>query len=135
MATSIHVSRLLRTRFASRAPCHPSICLVLVFSLRPGAHQHLHSFPTRRSSDLPQAPHLAMLLQRADAPATTSAGRLFDAEIGRHTSELQSPCNLVCRLLLEKKINKLCNREPIKLFRTDNTLILVSESRMTSDYV
>src|SRR2546426_3278371 len=24
-------------------------------------------------------------------------------EIGRHTSELQSPCNLVCRLLLEKK--------------------------------
>src|SRR5256885_8861332 len=24
-----------------------------------------------------------------------------------HTSELQSPCNLVCRLLLEKKINRL----------------------------
>src|ERR1039457_5872095 len=24
-----------------------------------------------------------------------------------HTSELQSPCNLVCRLLLEKKINEL----------------------------
>src|SRR2546426_7738215 len=35
-----------------------------------------------------------------------------DAIIGRrerseeHTSELQSPCNLVCRLLLEKKKNK-----------------------------
>src|SRR5205807_9179305 len=27
-------------------------------------------------------------------------------EIGRHTSELQSPCNLVCRLLLEKKKKK-----------------------------
>src|ERR1039457_3681888 len=26
------------------------------------------------------------------------------SQIGRHTSELQSPCNLVCRLLLEKKI-------------------------------
>src|SRR5256885_9631951 len=25
-----------------------------------------------------------------------------------HTSELQSPCNLVCRLLLEKKKNALC---------------------------
>src|SRR5256885_9825619 len=25
-----------------------------------------------------------------------------------HTSELQSPCNLVCRLLLEKKKTKLC---------------------------
>src|SRR3989454_3656866 len=31
--------------------------------------------------------------------------------IGRseeHTSELQSPCNLVCRLLLEKKKKKTC---------------------------
>src|SRR2546426_2240800 len=28
-------------------------------------------------------------------------------EIGRHTSELQSPCNLVCRLLLEKKKKQL----------------------------
>src|SRR5256885_10896024 len=26
-----------------------------------------------------------------------------------HTSELQSPCNLVCRLLLEKKKNKNCD--------------------------
>src|SRR5256885_12376955 len=29
-----------------------------------------------------------------------------DDEIGEHTSELQSPCNLVCRLLLEKKKTK-----------------------------
>src|SRR5688500_19704130 len=29
-----------------------------------------------------------------------------ERQIGRHTSELQSPCNLVCRLLLEKKKNK-----------------------------
>src|SRR5688500_616568 len=28
-------------------------------------------------------------------------------KIGRHTSELQSPCNLVCRLLLEKKKKQL----------------------------
>src|SRR5256885_8189765 len=27
-----------------------------------------------------------------------------------HTSELQSPCNLVCRLLLEKKKNIIFNR-------------------------
>src|SRR5256885_10592505 len=26
-----------------------------------------------------------------------------------HTSELQSPCNLVCRLLLEKKKNNIAN--------------------------
>src|SRR5256885_5733515 len=29
--------------------------------------------------------------------------QLFDARSEEHTSELQSPCNLVCRLLLEKK--------------------------------
>src|ERR1039457_1668700 len=28
-----------------------------------------------------------------------------------HTSELQSPCNLVCRLLLEKKTNKTYQRK------------------------
>src|SRR5256885_7233657 len=28
---------------------------------------------------------------------------LLRARSGEHTSELQSPCNLVCRLLLEKK--------------------------------
>src|SRR2546426_3621637 len=27
-----------------------------------------------------------------------------------HTSELQSPCNLVCRLLLEKKKTRKCRR-------------------------
>src|SRR5688500_19847435 len=33
-------------------------------------------------------------------------GALVD-EIGRATSELQSPCNLVCRLLPEKKITRI----------------------------
>src|SRR5256885_7389608 len=31
-----------------------------------------------------------------------------------HTSELQSPCNLVCRLLLEKKKNKTSTKHYIK---------------------
>src|SRR5256885_3993263 len=30
-------------------------------------------------------------------------GMVFDVRSEEHTSELQSPCNLVCRLLLEKK--------------------------------
>src|SRR5256885_12407419 len=30
-----------------------------------------------------------------------------------HTSELQSPCNLVCRLLLEKKKNSNCSRSSL----------------------
>src|SRR5256885_12094351 len=34
-----------------------------------------------------------------------------------HTSELQSPCNLVCRLLLEKKKNSP-NSNPVQTFRS-----------------
>src|SRR2546426_6888500 len=37
----------------------------------------------------------------ASANSATSARRASRSE--EHTSELQSPCNLVCRLLLEKK--------------------------------
>src|SRR5258708_31941559 len=39
-------------------------------------------------------------------PVFTATGRTVDADAGRseeHTSELQSPDHLVCRLLLEKK--------------------------------
>src|SRR2546426_7432293 len=34
--------------------------------------------------------------------------RLRKLRSEEHTSELQSPCNLVCRLLLEKKKKKTC---------------------------
>src|SRR5256885_2612558 len=45
-------------------------------------------------------------LPRATSPLVIRATRLDPGEKIRseeHTSELQSPCNLVCRLLLEKK--------------------------------
>src|SRR5256885_9674914 len=42
-----------------------------------------------------------------------------------HTSELQSPCNLVCRLLLEKKkihpTNRCTSRRHSRLFTTPTT--------------
>src|SRR5256885_7223337 len=41
-----------------------------------------------------------------------------------HTSELQSPCNLVCRLLLEKKKKKLIH--------TDYTIRLYLPTRLNS---
>src|SRR5256885_12020145 len=48
---------------------------------------------------------------RSGRPAPSEPGRMLPdrggrqprGQIGEHTSELQSPCNLVCRLLLEKK--------------------------------
>src|SRR2546426_8951493 len=41
-----------------------------------------------------------------NSPTLMNAGRRRSEE---HTSELQSPCNLVCRLLLEKKKKKDTN--------------------------
>src|SRR5258708_31960741 len=49
-------------------------------------------------------------LRAAAAAARAAAGRVARGGHGRseeHTSELQSPDHLVCRLLLEKKKNKL----------------------------
>src|SRR5688500_19808297 len=72
-------------------------------------HRDLHSFPTRRSSDLsPRGPWR----RRARARSCSFGAVDFREVLGElveqlrseeHTSELQSPCNLVCRLLLEKK--------------------------------
>src|SRR5256885_5636831 len=44
---------------------------------------------------------LAALLQGSGLQGRIEGGTLTRSE--EHTSELQSPCNLVCRLLLEKK--------------------------------
>src|SRR5205807_10478973 len=93
----------------------------------------LHSFPTRRSSDLSAAISLERTPRRSwcSASARTSRSRIATSRtsaIGtarssrrlraskptrseEHTSELQSPCNLVCRLLLEKKNKKHTNIE------------------------
>src|SRR5437762_14322379 len=45
-------------------------------------------------------PRVEVWTDRGDSPYTSGQGV---REIGRHTSELQSPMYLVCRLLLEKK--------------------------------
>src|SRR6266446_7234440 len=44
---------------------------------------------------------------RADGEPRLGGGRARSEE---HTSELQSPCNLVCRLLLEKKKKEVPSR-------------------------
>src|SRR5437773_4573074 len=85
--------------------------LPLFFFSASAHHLALHSFPTRRSSDLicgsipcrrrrrwpfsrPPA------FRRAPRPSWPGARRKRSEE---HTSELQSHHDLVCRLLLEKK--------------------------------
>src|SRR2546426_2886785 len=43
--------------------------------------------------------------EETELGAAQSGARAPDERSEEHTSELQSPCNLVCRLLLEKKKN------------------------------
>src|SRR5256885_11342654 len=48
-------------------------------------------------------PSPPMSCKRFPRTATPRLGYHFERRSEEHTSELQSPCNLVCRLLLEKK--------------------------------
>src|SRR5437867_13155590 len=94
---------------------HPGTSFMFrVLSLQRSAHdRRLHSFPTRRSSDLreePADPDAAILFQFCPRnPALRDLlGHLLFAkhaleQIGRAHVELQSPYDPVCRLLLEKK--------------------------------
>src|SRR2546427_2528203 len=43
-------------------------------------------------------------------PSAMAARKIAPARSEEHTSELQSQSNLVCRLLLEKKKKKQCNK-------------------------
>src|SRR5256885_12266374 len=49
-----------------------------------------------------------------------------------HTSELQSPCNLVCRLLLEKKKKQIHIAQLILSTLVDNTRTRISNSDLYS---
>src|SRR2546426_4125453 len=63
----------------------------------------------RANTNLPADLPLDILLPRRrheEAASLRHVGEKIAMRSEEHTSELQSPCNLVCRLLLEKKKNK-----------------------------
>src|SRR5690625_7840780 len=90
------------------------IFLFFFFFYCAGVHRDLHSFPTRRSSDLRSLSGSRTLsiatIRSAKAwiTAISSPKRksLTPLRSEEHTSELQSRGHLVCRLLLEKKKKK-----------------------------
>src|SRR5256885_4461695 len=90
-------------------------------------------FPTRRSSDLLldfgeqlEAVHVGHVDVRHHEIKLAVAQLVRSEE---HTSELQSPCNLVCRLLLEKKKNNesLPFRSPFGCALDDLLLMAISQ--------
>src|SRR5437868_15465200 len=90
------------------------------FFQRPGDHRNLHSFPTRRSSDLADRGEDGGRLSdpSPDGFAGVQRDRRDGARSEEHTSELQSRFELVCRLLLEKK--NQYRRGPLRR-RTDSS--------------
>src|SRR5205809_5154721 len=70
-------------------------------------HRDLHSFPTRRSSDLHWRSKPEFLEIRVAMPKATATYLAGLERSEEHTSELQSRLHLVCRLLLEKKKNSI----------------------------
>src|SRR5438874_5532701 len=92
-----------------------SICSSTSSFYLTGDHRALHSFPTRRSSDL-GLQRLALDVLHRDVEKALDLVGIVDGHDVRmiqrdhlrcrseeHTSELQSRRDLVCRLLLEKK--------------------------------
>src|SRR5437773_5297724 len=95
-------------------------------------HRDLHSFPTRRSSDLVSTPSRSSASAKAGSAATcrcTSSLKLrvsVDIRFSlprseEHTSELQSHHDLVCRLLLEKKKQQTKQHHNTPLYSLCNT--------------
>src|SRR5205809_5912238 len=95
-------------------------------------HRDLHSFPTRRSSDLALDDSSALV--RAVAVRGVSRALAESARLDRseeHTSELQSRLHLVCRLLLEKKKKHECINEIITNMIEKNKKVTLNEITTT----
>src|SRR5437868_11042774 len=86
------------TDLARRYGILPMVHNVSLFSFL--SSRRLHSFPTRRSSDLSSSSPSSELRAQDRLQLPDCRGKVRSEE---HTSELQSRFDLVCRLLLEKK--------------------------------
>src|SRR5215467_15963148 len=81
----------------SQSPCS---CLQLFFFFNDTATTDIYTLSLHDALPISATASPCSLAAACSPRATTPASRPRSEE---HTSELQSPCNLVCRLLLEKK--------------------------------
>src|SRR2546426_8937013 len=65
--------------------------------------REIESLQERAQMAPPSVAALGAIPGRAAAESAQAPGQGLVGRSEEHTSELQSPCNLVCRLLLEKK--------------------------------
>src|SRR5256885_12253873 len=116
------------------ARCKLYVCLVVhafffVFFFNDTATTEIYTLSLHDALPISVARDRRVVLRRAPEPVLGSeeprqahAARVAEQRHRRseeHTSELQSPCNLVCRLLLEKKTKPLdrtddCSYPPLR---------------------
>src|SRR3712207_6878260 len=96
-----------------------------------GDDRDLHSFPTRRSSDLPPPapgrPRSHSARARHAHAMDSVSSILSSSRSEEHTSELQSRQYLVCRLLLEKNKSFL---DPLPMLLSQTLSILCCTPRL-----
>src|SRR6266850_4694375 len=97
-------------------PCVCCICLFFFLMIRRPPRSTLFPYTTlfRSGGSNPRA-------WCSRGPWTRSRS----ARSEEHTSELQSPCNLVCRLLLEKKKNKALPKIRKKKTKREHTYLRI----------
>src|SRR5207244_12081224 len=108
--------------FTARGPPRLGRAMFAVLH-RHSHHTALYSFPTRRSSDLISrqlwwghqipgwyGPDGKVFVAETEEEAVANALGYYAERSEEHTSELQSPDHLVCRLLLEKKNKRALRR-------------------------
>src|SRR5205814_10317994 len=103
--SSTHISHLHQIAVPYRClPTQPAPTFSFFFYCS-GDHRDLHSFPTRRSSDLETTSTIRTQPspRRTARPRRAARAPIAAVRSEEHTSELQSLRHLVCRLLLEKK--------------------------------
>src|SRR5256885_6242425 len=86
-------------------PCTLSFFFFFFLMIRRPPRSTLFPYTTLFRSNIPNVDYDAFgaLHMQAAAADLDGDGKLDLLRSEEHTSELQSPCNLVCRLLLEKK--------------------------------
>src|SRR5688500_19249612 len=94
MSTLSPYTTLFRSRADGRDRAHRAT-LVLVIVCKFGGTSVGDAEAIRRT--------MAIVRSRVDKQPIVVVSALGGARSEEHTSELQSPCNLVCRLLLEEK--------------------------------
>src|SRR2546426_8756461 len=108
-----HRNQSIAARIASGAVCLVSIILILGIGGHQNPRSPFLSLPGTQVGTVDSANSVQTCMQCHNSLSPSRPVTIYPKwRSEEHTSELQSPCNLVCRLLLEKKKEKIIGCRP-----------------------